>query len=169
MARRGFTLVEMMITLAVAAVLIGLAAPAFNDYLAQRRMTNAINDLALAITYARSEAARLGVAVSVQAAEPSAGNEWGGGFCVVEGAPGDCDPPVLRVFSALADHRFDGVAGVDGDLDGVSVLTFDSRGLLVSGVGGAVELCADAGAQPGRLMRINVTGRASIGGLQCDD
>jgi type IV fimbrial biogenesis protein FimT len=76
-ASAGFTLIELMVTLAVAAVLLGLAVPAFNELVRQRAMIARINDMVLAISYARSEAVRLGGQVSLQALSPEAGNQWG--------------------------------------------------------------------------------------------
>ena len=97
----GFTLVELLVTLAVAAVLAGFALPAMNNFLDQRTATARVNDFVLAVNYARSEAARLGGAVSIQALDASDGdNVWGPGYCVTAGNPGDCDAP-LRSFGAL--------------------------------------------------------------------
>src|SRR5262245_54118381 len=55
---RGFTIVEIMVTLAVAAVLLGLALPAYNGFMAQRRLTSEVNDFLVAVQYARSEATK---------------------------------------------------------------------------------------------------------------
>ena len=63
----GLTIVELMVTLAVAAILIGLAVPAFNSFIIQRGLTAETNDFMVAVQYARSEAGRRGSSVSVQA------------------------------------------------------------------------------------------------------
>ena len=100
---RGFTIVELMVTMAVAAILMGIAIPAFNDFIAQRTMASRVNDFVVAVTYARSEAARRGGIVSIQAVDASDGdNEWGPGYCVVEGNPGNCND-ALRRFEAMDD------------------------------------------------------------------
>ncbi|MDH3642183.1 MAG: GspH/FimT family pseudopilin, partial [Gammaproteobacteria bacterium] len=97
----GFTVVELMVTLAIAAVLFGFAIPAFDDLMNQRRATTRINQFVLAVNYARSEAAKLGGIVSIQSSDASDnGNEWGVGYCVVAGNPGNCNTP-LQVFDAL--------------------------------------------------------------------
>ncbi|MEZ5595960.1 MAG: GspH/FimT family pseudopilin [Pseudomonadales bacterium] len=50
--------------------------PAFNSFVAQQRLTTTTNDLIERVAYARSEAAKLGGVVSVQALGNDDGNEW---------------------------------------------------------------------------------------------
>ncbi|MEQ8483268.1 MAG: GspH/FimT family pseudopilin [Pseudomonadales bacterium] len=160
-APSGFTIVELMVSLAVAAILIGFALPAFNDFVDQRRMASRINDLVLAINYARSEAARRGGPVSVQALAPAADNEWGGGYCVVEGDPGNCGGVVLRRFEPYDDATLDAVPNR-------TTLTFNARGMLANGGAGTFELCStDNSIDPGRVVNITFTGRPDVEELTC--
>lgn len=163
--RRGFTIVELLVALAVASVLLSLALPAFNGFIAQRDITSRVNDLVLSLNYARSEAARTGGLVSVQAIDAStAGNEWGPGFCVVQGNPGDCSGARLRTFDGYTDGTFNGMT----TLDGVEAFGFNSRGLMTVGAAGTIELChADTDIDPGRTVTISAIGRASVNELIC--
>ncbi|PZO09697.1 MAG: pre-pilin like leader sequence [Lysobacteraceae bacterium] len=52
----GFTLIELMVALAVAAVLTAVALPSFNDLLRGNRVSSTSNNLLTAINLARSEA-----------------------------------------------------------------------------------------------------------------
>lgn len=54
----GFTLVELMVTLAVAAILLGIAVPSFRDMLERNRVASQSNDLLSGLQAARSEAVR---------------------------------------------------------------------------------------------------------------
>jgi type IV fimbrial biogenesis protein FimT len=62
---RGFTLVELMVTIGVAAILIGLAVPGFVTTIRDSQMTSASNDLLVSIQLARSEAIKRHLPVSV--------------------------------------------------------------------------------------------------------
>ena len=53
---RGFTLIELMITLAVALVLIMIAVPSFKNLILANRLTTTANDVVGAISIARMEA-----------------------------------------------------------------------------------------------------------------
>ena len=162
----GFTLIELMVTLAVAAVLSGFALPAFNDFTAQRTLTARVNNLVLTVNYARSEAARTGSVVSVQAMDASdSNNEWGPGFCVVMGNPGSCNGTPLRRFDPINDVTFDGV----DDFDGVDALSFNPRGMMTNGVAGSLQLCSTAThVDPGREIDINLVGRTATENLTCN-
>ncbi|MCZ6711830.1 MAG: GspH/FimT family pseudopilin, partial [Gammaproteobacteria bacterium] len=151
---RGFTLVELMVTLTIAALLLGYALPAFNGMMIQGAMTSRVNQFLLAVNYARSEAANLGGMVSVQSVDPGdTDNEWGMGYCVVAGNPGDCDPPVLQLFESPDGLTIDGTGG----LDGIGTLSFNSRGILSGGNAGEIRLCStDTDEDPGRSMFLNL-------------
>lgn len=52
----GFTLLELMVTLAVLGIFLGIAVPSFQSSLTNSRLTTAANDLVGALQAARSEA-----------------------------------------------------------------------------------------------------------------
>ena len=52
----GFTLVELLVTLMVAAIVLGIGVPAFNGFIATNRMAAAANDITSALHLARTEA-----------------------------------------------------------------------------------------------------------------
>jgi len=55
---RGFTMVELLITIAVAAVLIVIAVPSFRNITLSNKLTTAANDVISAINVARMEAVK---------------------------------------------------------------------------------------------------------------
>lgn len=55
---RGFTLIELMVTVAVMAILAGLAVPSFQGLLRSSRLAGESNDILAALSLARSESVR---------------------------------------------------------------------------------------------------------------
>ena len=58
-ARQGFTLIELMITIAVLAVLLALAAPSFDDSIKRARLKGAADGIVSLVDSARQQATRL--------------------------------------------------------------------------------------------------------------
>lgn len=62
-AVKGFTLIEMMMTLSIAAILITVALPSYNTFTQNSRITTQTNKIVAAIALARGEAAKRGTRV----------------------------------------------------------------------------------------------------------
>lgn len=75
----GFTLIELMTTIAVAAVLLMIAAPNFTDFQRNSELTSLANKLVGAINTARGEAMKTGRNAYVV---PINTSDWGGGWRV---------------------------------------------------------------------------------------
>lgn len=65
MPSRGFTLIEMLVVMTIGAILVAAAVPSFRTLIANTRASNGTNALSGTFEYARSEAIRRGVIVSV--------------------------------------------------------------------------------------------------------
>lgn len=61
----GFTMVELMVTLAVLAILVTLAAPSFANLIYANRLAGAANDIVAALQVARMESIRRGQSVVI--------------------------------------------------------------------------------------------------------
>jgi type IV fimbrial biogenesis protein FimT len=61
----GFTILELMIAVAVLAILMGIAVPSFTEMIRQNRLATQTNDLLTATAVARSEAVKRGARVTL--------------------------------------------------------------------------------------------------------
>lgn len=76
-ASRGFTVIEMMVTVVILAVLAGLAVPGMQELLRRGSLSSAAGELHAAVAKARQEAIRRGTFVSVT---PLTGVDWSSGY-----------------------------------------------------------------------------------------
>lgn len=79
---RGFTLVELMITIFVAFILLALALPSFRAVIMSNHVTETTNALLTDLNLARSEAVHRGTQVAVINAAGAGSNNWSGGWSV---------------------------------------------------------------------------------------
>jgi len=90
---RGFTLVELMVSLLVAAILLGIAVPSFRDAALSSRLTGYANDLVASVQVARSEAIKRNLTVklcaSVNGSTCAAGVGWEVGWIILAPRPSD--------------------------------------------------------------------------------
>lgn len=74
---RGFTLLEVMVTLAVLGILVSIAIPSFSYLAANTKMKGAATDLHLALLKARSEAVKRSTSVTLT---PTNSTNWAQGW-----------------------------------------------------------------------------------------
>ena len=114
-AHSGFTLVELMITLAVGIIVMSIGVPAFLNMVSTNQAAGYANDLVGAMRLARSEAIKRGGTATVCAsnADQSAcsSNDWNNGWIVFSDDNGDgsidAGEQVHRVWSIPAGERAD--------------------------------------------------------------
>ena len=78
---KGFTLIELMITVAILGVILGLAVPAMGDFAVRQRVSGQASELMLALAFARSEAVKQNSEIAVLPAT-NAATGWTDGWCV---------------------------------------------------------------------------------------
>lgn len=68
-AQLGFTLIEIIVTLAIAAILLTIAVPSFHGFIKNSRLTTTADDLVHSLAFAKSEAVKRSTAVSICASD----------------------------------------------------------------------------------------------------
>lgn len=85
-SQRGFTLIELMVALAVMAIVIGMAVPGFQSTINGNRLAGAANELVAGLQTARMEAIRRGARVAACASANA--NAGAGAACATSGVHG---------------------------------------------------------------------------------
>jgi prepilin-type N-terminal cleavage/methylation domain-containing protein len=125
--QRGVTLIELLITLSIAAVLLASAVPNFQGAIERLRLTTTTNELVLAVTLARTEATSRRARVAIV---PRTANNWASGWHVFidtnDNGRLDAGEFVLRTFDPIPPRMT--IAATFGGFDG-HALSFDWFGL----------------------------------------
>lgn len=164
-ATRGFTLVELLVTMAVAAILLTVAVPNFQMFVLNSRMTTQANDLITAFNMARSEAVKRAASVTVCASSngTTCTGTWAQGWIVRDavGTP-------IRAQEALG-----GASTLTGGANVASMITFTSNGrttipAAATTASTTLTLCPPSPASvQGRAIQIERTGRTRVSAVAC--
>lgn len=172
---KGFTLIEMLVTLAVLALLLGLAVPSYRTFVLDNRTTSQANDLLASLQLARSEAIKRGVRVTVcksgDGATCTSFEGWEQGWLTFVDSDGDGQRDttpapgerILQVREALSDsgQTLSGGAGL------ANYISYRPRGdaRLADGTPQSGVLVVCDGSEHGdqaRVLRIARNGRAEV-------
>ena len=156
----GFTLVELMITLAIVGILLLVGVPSLKTFMQSNQLIASTNELLSALHVARSEAIKLNTRVSI--CDSSNGTscgltgDWSNGWIVFVDAGGnltntglpctaantDC---LLRVHDGIPDNQLS-VSGLDANSAAITSFTFTARGMPkdVAGISesGTFSICS---------------------------
>lgn len=161
---QGFTLIELMMVITIAAILVGVAVPGMRDMLLKTRLSSATNALVGAIQQARSEAVKVNGTVVFCATAglpadgdtPCDGSGWGGGWLVWFDFNGN------GTFDVEADETTDytvasGTSQSDFAYSGTLPDEIHFRSDASSDSTGELTICH--GTEMGSRITINITGR----------
>ena len=147
---RGFSLVELMVVLAILAIVVAVAVPSYNDSTAASRESSALNQVLGTLQLARSEAAAGGEALEAPISvcgstdQSSCDNDWSSG-----GIVRDNTGKVLRSIPAFKDVTVTGNA-----------IVFTRSGKLKSGSNHTIAV--QTGDRPAKTISVNAIGFAKI-------
>jgi len=160
MKERGFTLIELMMVVAITGILVGAGAPTFSDMITSNTIDSNRDALFTDLRYARAEAVKRGETVSVCKSSDlvscSDSAAWANGWITFEDANGDGDfdreDTLLRVHEALSD-------GINLGFTGNDFVTFDGLGKAISTTGTFSFSHSSGEADFNRAITFSTTGR----------
>lgn len=147
----GFTLVEMLVTLAIFAVLLMIALPSMRPFLQSQSVKNASMDLVSTVALARSEAIKRNATVDVKATNAA---DWSLGWVVSQGTN------VIRKQGSLGNIAI---------TPSSASFSFDGNGRMTStGATFAIAPVNKTGSQPLCLsVTVGATGRTESTKVSC--
>jgi type IV fimbrial biogenesis protein FimT len=158
----GFTLLELLITVALISIVMAIAIPSMTTFTQNDRLTTNINALIGHLAYARSEAVKRSQQVSLCVSNNTTsctGGNWEDGWIVYIDADGS------NTFSAGEE-----ILRAQQALDGANTLTtaignqvtYDYRGFVSAASVGNFLLCDARNGLFGKTIRISTTGRVRL-------
>ncbi|MFD2425650.1 GspH/FimT family pseudopilin [Ralstonia solanacearum] len=168
---RGFTLVELVVTIAIVAILVTLAAPSFRSTIQSARTSIEVNSLVNDLQFARSEAIKRGQPVSICVssdgatclANSSSNNKWQVGWIVfndVNGSGGWIRPPMSWCASVPRSPGDTFVASPT-----TTVLTYNREGFATGLTSGTVTMTlhtVPVNQQATRCVAVNIVGHQVV-------
>ncbi|MFO1370610.1 MAG: GspH/FimT family pseudopilin [Marinagarivorans sp.] len=141
----GFTLIEMMVAISIAAILLAVAIPSFQSLIKRNAIENLQTRLAAALTAARSEAASRNVVTTLCSTDTGTGcvaNKWSSGWIVFIDLNGDAikdnNEEILQTFQNNNGYliKFKNEAN-----NAINSLSFTSQGFVRNDVRAYAAFC----------------------------
>ncbi len=162
----GFSLLELLIALAVGSIILVIGVPSFQGTLDNQRMTSATNDLVMSLNLAKSEAIKRVAYVSVCKSSNGVsctGTGWDDGWIVFANAAVanlgsiDAGDEVIRVYPALRDEiTVTSIGTVD---DFLSFRPSGTVGTSTANMTGTLTTCDSRGVDYARGILLESSGQ----------
>ena len=161
----GFTLIELMITLVVAAVLMGVAIPFLSGLVFRTQLSTATNELSSQLALARGEAVNRGRTAALCGSSDgfSCDGQWATGFAVWVDTDRDGTADANEFVRFFEQPQNIGLTAA------VDEVAFDARGRRAGADPNFViqhEQCSDSRALANGI-QVGTTGRALVRNLAC--
>ena len=157
----GFSLIELLVALAIAALLLTIGVPAFGNLIDRTRMDADASELLRSLRYARQEAVRTNQTITIA---PLAERDWNQGWVIFidnnHNGELDADETILRAFEGV------GRSDIRANTPLSRYVRYNALGqsqLLNGGFqAGTFRFCPHDLTQPGVVMVVNRVGRVRV-------
>ena len=167
---KGFTLLELMVTVGVAAILLSVGVPSFRAVIMDGRLVRDSNQFVASISLARSAAVRfqrnatICTSANFDAAVPTcaATTDWSNGWIVWVDKDRDGATDANEILSVYAPINDTTVFSATT----ATQFSYDARGFGASPAD-TLTMCDDRSGEMGRSIKVNNVGRTNVSRQQC--
>ncbi len=166
----GFTLIELMVTIGIVAIVLSVGVPSYRGIVMDNRMATQANLFATSIKLARSNAVKFQRNATVcssanfDAAVPtcSSNKDWSAGWIVWVDKDRDAGTDANEIISVF------GPVHTSAELKSGTAnrFTYDGRGFATTALGD-LTLCDGRSGEMGRVIKVNATGRTNVSRQGC--
>ena len=170
-AARGFTLIEILVVVAVVSIMLSIAVPSFTSFISSYKATAAINDFLQSVVQTRNEAMRQSRSMTMAPVTPG---DWRSGWIIFhDTASGACPTKPNAVVdtteqaSVVFRHEAlpASISVVNGAGSGNAFTDSTATYISFDGTGYSRQYCA--GAQVGGIVMTNLTGSSTESRTLC--
>lgn len=135
---KGFTIIELVIILAIVAIVTAIAVPAYQGFIASSQVVNDIHKLKESVDISKSEAITLGTNVilcpsnNLNTTDPtcSGTNNWNSGWIIMVPANNNCSATsgnIIKVYAAI--HPDENISSTSNSNTPISSICFNRDGI----------------------------------------
>lgn len=168
--RSGFTLVELLIAIAIGAILLTIAIPGYQAFIQNNKIASATNKLSASINLARMEAVKRGVKVSVCPSANSSfsacgdNTQWSQGWIVYVDSDNnnaiETESDLVKIAQPISN---------DATINSSSaIISYDGTGFLMAGTTSFSLTANGCTGNNARTINLAASGRVSVNEAACN-